>query len=887
MRALLVASFSTATLACGGESSTTPVSGAISTITLSPQTLTLGVGSSVALDVAVLNAEGQPTSPRTIFWSSSDAAIARVSASGVVTALAPGAAQISATAEGKSAVANVAVAPTAVASVQLSSAELRLTTGQRVQLSATARDASGAPLSGRVVNWTVGDASIAVVDSTGAVTALAPGGTTVTATSEGRVATAAVFVTSVPVASVVLTPSSTSIVEGQTTQLRAETRSSTGVVLTARTIVWSSSNASVASVSSSGLVTGVSTGTTTITATSEGRSATASVSITARPVNAIVVSPSQLLLIAGQTVTLAVQVTDAQGNLLSGRPVAFRSDGVGVASVSASGVVTAVAPGATTITVTSEGRSTTVSVVVSAVPIASIRVTPGLATVTVGDDTALTATPLDASGAALTGRTISWSSGSPSVASVSSTGVVTAVGVGSVIIFAQAEGRTGSATITVNAPPIASVSVAPSTASVDVGGTVDLTATVKDVTGATVFGRVVLWSSSAPSVATVSSTGRVTAVAAGTSTITATVDGKSGTAQIVVSPTPIGSVTVAPTSSTLAIGGTVDLVATVRDVNGVVVTGRSITWSSSTASVATVSSTGRVTAVTAGTSSIMATVDGKSGTAQITVSPTPTGSVTVAPTSSTLTIGNTVDLVATVRDVNGVVVTGRSVTWTSSAPAVATVSGTGRVTALSAGTSAIAATVDGKTGTAQITVSPTPIGTVTVAPASRTLDVGGTVDLVATVRDVNGVVVAGRTVAWSSSAIAVATVSSTGRVTALLPGTATITATVDGTSGTAQILVSSPVVQSVGRVVVTPASATIKSSGPSNRTVQLDAVVYADSASGGGVLTNGIVVWSSSAPLIATVSLTGFVTAISEGTAIIRATSGTKSGTSTITVVRR
>ncbi|WP_309670006.1 Ig-like domain-containing protein [Gemmatimonas sp.] len=802
MHALLVASVSTAPLACGGESSTTPSSGAISTITLSPQTLTLGVGSSVALDVSVRNADGQPTNPRTIFWSSSDAAIARVSAAGLVTALAPGSVQISATVEGKSAVANVAVAPTSVASVQLSSVELRLTTGQRVQLTASARDASGAPLSGRVVTWTVSDASIAVVDSTGALTALAPGGTTVTAASEGRTATAAVFVTSVPVATVVLTPSSTSIVEGQTTQLRVETRSSTGVVLSGRTIAWSSSNASVASVSSSGLVTGVAMGTTTITASSEGRSGSASVTITARPVNAIVVSPSQLSLIAGQAVALTVQITDAQGNLLSGRPVSYRSDSVGVASVSANGAVTAVAPGSATITVTSEGRSATVRVVVSAVPISSIRVTPSLATLTVGDDTALTAVTLDASGAALSGRVIAWSSGSPSVATVSTSGLVTAVGVGSVIILAQAEGRTGSATITVNAPPIAVVTVAPSTVSVDVGGTVDLAATVNDATGATVFGRVVLWSSSVPSVATVSSTGRVTAVAAGTSTVTATVDGKSGTAQITVSPTPIGTVTVAPTSSTLAIGGTTDLVATVRDVNGVVVTGRSVAWTTSAASVATVSSTGRVSAVAAGTSTVTATVDGRSGTAQI-------------------------------------------------------------------------------------TVTPTPIGTVTVAPASRTLDVGGTVDLVATVLDVNGVAVSGRTVTWSSSAIAVAAVSSTGRVTALVPGTATITATVDGKSGTAQILVSTPAVQTVGRVTVSPASATIKSTGPSDRTVQLNAVVYADSASGGSALTNAIVVWSSNAPLIATVSITGLVTAISEGTAIISATSGTKSGTSTITVVKR
>ena len=703
-----------AAAACSGDPSTTPTTGTVSTITLSPQSLTLGVGSSVALDVELLDGAGQPLNVTTVFWSSSDPNIARVSSSGLVTALLPGAVQISATVQGKSAVANVVVAPLSVVSVQISSVELRLTTGERVQLTASARDASGAPLIGRAIAWTVGNTAIADVDSTGAVTARAPGGTTITASSEGRSVSAAVFVTSVPVASIVLTPSSTQIVEGQTTQLRAETRSASGVVLTGRTITYSSANSAVASVSSSGLVTGVSTGSTTITTSSEGRTATAAIVVTARPVNGIVVSPSQLSLIAGQTVALAVQVTDAAGNVLNGRPVTYRSDNTVIVAVSSSGVVSAVAPGSTTVTVSSEGRSASVSVIVSAVPIASIRVTPDQSTLTTGGDTVLTAIALDASGAVLRDRTITWSSGSPSVATVSSTGVVTAVGVGTVIILAQAEGRTGSATVTVNAPPIASVSIAPTPASLTVGGAIDLAATVRDVNGAMVLGRVVLWSSSSPSVASVSSTGRVTAVAAGSSTITATVDGKTGTATITVSPAAIGSVTVAPGSATLSIGGTADLVATVRDVNGAVVTGRTVSWSSGTPSVATVSGTGRVTAVAAGSSTITATVDGTSGTATIQVSSPvvqTVGLVVVTPTSATIyfngSTSRTVQLSATAYAENtsgGGVLTNAPVVWSSSQPQTATVSPTGFVTAIAEGTAIITATSGSKSATSTVSV---------------------------------------------------------------------------------------------------------------------------------------------------------------------------------------
>lgn len=629
IRALMVSLACAVAGACRGESTTTPATGGISTITVSPQTLTVGVGSSVALEVGLLDAVGQPASPRTVFWSSSDASVARVSAAGLVTAVAPGSVQISATVQGKSAVANVLVAPRAVASVQLSRVELRLTIGERLQLTASARDASGAPLTGRVITWSVTNPTIAVVDSTGAVTGLAPGGTTVTATSEGRIATAAVFVTSVPVASIVVTPASTSIVEGQTTPLRAESRSAAGVVLSGRTTEWTSANAAVASVSSSGLVTGVSTGSTIITATSEGRTATAAITITARPVNGIVVSPAQLSLVTGQVVSLTVQITDALGNVLTGRPVTYRSDNTGVAQVSGSGVVTAVAPGTTTITVTSEGRSASVGAVVSAVPIASIRVTPDQSSLIVGGDTVLSATALDAAGGTLRDRAITWSSGAPSVAAVSSAGVVTAAGVGNVIILAQAEGRTGSATVIVRAPPIASVRVAPANASVEVGGTVDLVATVRDVNGAVVTGRSVAWASSTPAVATVSSAGRVTAVAAGTSTIIATVDGKSGTAQVLVSSPvvqTVGQVVVSPSSATIMSAGpanrTVQLQAIVYAdgaSGGGILASAPVMWTSNAPLIATVSVTGLVTALAEGTAIIRATSGPQSGTSTITV----------------------------------------------------------------------------------------------------------------------------------------------------------------------------------------------------------------------------------------------------------------------------
>ena len=124
---------------------------------------------------------------------------------------------------------------------------------------------------------------------------------------------------------------------------------------------------------------------------------------------------------------------------------------------------------------------------------------------------------------------------------MSATGLVTGRASGSATITATSEGKSGTATVTVTTVPVASVTVSPSSASVPVGQTVQLTATPKDAGGVPLTGRVVTWSSSDSTLARVSATGLVTGRAAGTATITATSEGKSGTSAITVTaPSPGG-----------------------------------------------------------------------------------------------------------------------------------------------------------------------------------------------------------------------------------------------------------------------------------------------------------------------------------------------------------
>jgi uncharacterized protein YjdB len=361
-------------------------------------------------------------------------------------------------------------------------------------------------------------------------------------------------------------------------------------------------------------------------------SATAVVTATAVPVAQVAVLPTSATASVGSTVQFVAIPLDSTGTALGGRVITWASSNSSVASVDGSGLATGVSAGSATITATSEGHSGSAAFTVSAVtvPVAAVTVSPASASVTAGQTVQLTATPKDANGNTLTGRTITWTSGNTSVATVSSSGLVSGVAAGSATITATSEGKSGTSAITVTAVtvPVATVTVSPASASVPAGQTAQLTATPKDSSGNTLTGRTIAWASSNTSVATVSSSGLVRGVVAGSATITATSEGKSGSSAITVTAVPVATVTVSPASATVFVSQTLQLSATPKDANGNTLTGRTITWGSSNSSVATVSSSGLVSGVTAGSATITATSETKSGTAAITVStplPPPTG----------------------------------------------------------------------------------------------------------------------------------------------------------------------------------------------------------------------------------------------------------------------
>ena len=175
--------------------------------------------------------------------------------------------------------------------------------------------------------------------------------------------------------------------------------------------------------------------------------------------------------------------------------------------------------------------------------VATVEVTPPTATVPVGQTVQLTATPQDSTDAPLPDRPVTWTSDNPAIVSVDVNGLATGKTPGSATITATSEGKSGVSYITVTeipSVPVASVTVSPPTATVEVDQTVQLTATPKDANGSPLTGRTVTWSSSATAVAIVNGSGLVTGRASGAATITATSEGQRGTAEVTVTARPQG-----------------------------------------------------------------------------------------------------------------------------------------------------------------------------------------------------------------------------------------------------------------------------------------------------------------------------------------------------------
>jgi alpha-tubulin suppressor-like RCC1 family protein len=251
----------------------------------------------------------------------------------------------------------------------------------------------------------------------------------------------------VPVATLTLEPPGPVVAVGAQARLTAVPKDANGNVLTNRVITYASAAVAIATVDGQGVATGVTAGTAQITATSEGKSGSVTLTVSTTAVASVTVAPPSSTVNVGATATLTGSAFDAADAPLPGRVFSWSSSVPGVAVVSSLGVVRGVSPGTVTITGTSEGKSATASVTVVVAPVGSVTVSPATGTVGLGETLQLTATVKDAGGTTLTGRVVTWQSSNNLVVSVSNTGVARGVGLGDVTITATSEGVNGTAAI--------------------------------------------------------------------------------------------------------------------------------------------------------------------------------------------------------------------------------------------------------------------------------------------------------------------------------------------------------------------------------------------------------------------------------------------------------
>ena len=782
-------------------------------------------------------------------------------------------------------------APVVLQSMEVTPAMSAVAAGLGLQFSATGKysDGSSRDLT-RSATWSSSNAGAATVSSTGMATAKSPGSTTITAAYSGVSGSTTLTVTAPALASLAVSPATTSIALGTTAQFTAAGAFTDGSSqdLT-NSVTWSSSNTSAATISSSGLATSQAAGSTTIIATSSGVSGSASLTVTPPALVSMAVSPSSTSIAPSTTMQFSVTGTYTDGstqNITSS--VNWTSSNPSVASINvngAPGLAKGLSPGTSTISAASGSLSSGATLTVTNATLTSIAVAPANAAIPLGTLQQFTATGTfsDQSSQDITG-TVTWSSSNNSVASITVSGLATGRNLGSVTITATSGSISGSTPATVNAADLASLAIQPGNVAIAQSTSQQFSAIGTFTDGSThELTSQASWTSSDPTVAKIGSgNGFAKALSPGTTTIAATLGQVSASITLGVTNATIVSVSVTPAGRTIAPATKLTFTATgLFSDSSTQTINRDVTWASDNLAVATIAPVSLVTAVGPGTANISATFNGVSGSAPLYVSSVTLSSISVSPATAVLAPASTLGYSATGTFSDGSTQTiTNAVTWTSSAPDVASINNYGGVTGQSPGTATITAQLGSVSGTANLVVESSPLTSVQITPASATVAQQTGIQLRAI-----GTFTDGSTqdltssVSWTSAPASVATVGNgsgtKGIATGLVPGTATVTALFAGQVGTASLTVTNATLTSI---TVAPSSANIALG-----TFQQFSATGNFSDGSTENLTNQAT-WSSSSVNVATISATGLANTAGTGTTTITATMNGASGTAVLTV---
>lgn len=729
-------------------------------IELDKSELSLKKGESASLKATIFP---ENASDKSLKWGSSDVSVATVDAYGNVKAEGNGEATVfvSSSDGGFTAYCNVKVG-TSVTGISLDPREFTLETiGSSFTIKPVISPEDASDLG---VVWESADTKVVSVASDGTVTAIGPGTTTVTATTnDGSFTSNCVVSVKSPAQHVSLDKTSLKLLEGESGKLTATVYPLNS---TQKTLTWVSDHPDVASVDNEGNVTARKAGAATVTVkVAEKVTAVCKVTVISR-VTGISMSETTVELKPGEKHQLEATVLPQNA---SNAEVTWYSDKESVAIVSQLGLVTGVGPGETTVhAVTTDGGKMASCLVKVGTPVKGITLSVSSKTLYVGDpslDISATLTPANA-----TDKSLEWSSSDPEVASIAPGAALRAVikplkpGKTTITATTKDGGFTASCEVTVKRH-VSGVSLNKASLTLYVGETESLAATVAPEDASD---KTVAWSSDNSAVASVSN-GKVTANKPGTAVIKVVTNDLSKEAACTVTvKRHAESVELSQKEIKLYLGENRSLTATVLPSDA---SDKNVTWSSSNPNVATVSTAGNVVSKSVGTTVItVKTADGgHQASCNVTVlEPVVYAtSLTLTSQTSSLNIGESTALTLKMLPANA----DETLVWESDNESVAKVVN-GDVTAVGVGVAKIK--VKGKNVTSnEVTITVIDKYAVTgvkLNEKSLTLEVGKSGKLIATVLPEDA---RDKTVTWSSDKESVATVNE-GVVTAVSPGTATI-----------------------------------------------------------------------------------------------------------------
>ncbi|THF74922.1 Ig-like domain-containing protein [Cohnella fermenti] len=618
---------------------------------------------------------------------------------------------------------------------------------------------------------------------------------------------------------------------------------------------WSSSDSTIASIYN-GTITAKSVGTATVSATFDGVTQTAQVTVT-KKVKALTKDTQSLDLRKGETATVKLTATYSDNTTANVTADAdWSSTNDNVATV-VNGVVTAIGAGTATITATYGSKTVTVDTKVEV--ISRLEASQSKVSMLLGGTApaiTLTATYSDGTTADVTTSAV-WSSSDADVADVVA-GTIRAYGAGTATLTATY--GTKSAAIVVDVDKTSILSVSDDSLYLSVKGTQQLTLTAtlaaggsSDVTSSAT------WKSSDTSIASVDE-GKITANKSGSAVITATYNGKSVT--IAVDVDVAKYLDVSPTKLTLSSGGSSTLTVKATYADGTTADAASSATYSSDNEGAAFALKGKVTATKSGTAVITVSYGGK--TADVTVYVDVPSKLTTSSSQIFLEPNEQeqADANAIYADNSAEKIVSGSATWTTSDSSIATVEA-GLITAVAAGTATITATYNGKSVTMTVYVSTANRIELSKSQVSLLLNKTETIALTATyadgsTKDITDIA------EWKSSNESVADILN-GVVTGYKAGTATLTATYGSKTATIAVEVDAT-------SILTASSTNVYLNIAGTKSITLTATL----AAGGSSDVTSLATWSSSNSDVAYVS-NGVITGASSGSATVTATYNGKS----------